>query len=66
MGGSAAIELTVVGASAPAAVSALLRLVRIVRTGNGCGVSLAAAAIGTTAEVGWVSHPAGAAVVLRP
>jgi hypothetical protein len=66
MGGTAAIELTAVRVTALAAVSALPLLVRIVRTGLGCGVSLTAATIGTTAEVGWVSHPLGAAVVRCP
>jgi hypothetical protein len=46
MGGWAAIDLTAVRATALAAVSALPLLVRIVRTGNGDGVTLVAATIG--------------------
>lgn len=54
--GSAAVELAAVTATILAAVGVAPQLRRLVRTGDASGVSLAAAALGVSTEVGWVFY----------
>jgi uncharacterized protein with PQ loop repeat len=56
VGGQDLIELTAIGATILAAIGAAPQLVRLLRTGDGAGVSLTAATVGCATEVGWVFY----------